>query len=98
MEQASNNSPPLSDDPQNNVVAAIIRWVEEDVAPDSLTAVYYNDNDAANGIGFTLPLCRVSATIYPDQCGSPTYTIRSILTASSTRAEIPILPLALNAC
>ncbi|RPD61212.1 feruloyl esterase-like protein [Lentinus tigrinus ALCF2SS1-6] len=58
VEQASNNSPPLSLDADHNILAAIVRWVEEGVAPDTLTGVYYNDNDVANGVGFTRPLCR----------------------------------------
>ena len=60
VEQASNSNPPLALDPQHNILAAIVRWVEEDVAPNTLTAVNYNNNDVDNGIGFTRPLCRVS--------------------------------------
>lgn len=37
----------------------MVRWVEQGVPPETITAVAYNDNDAANGIGFTRPLCKV---------------------------------------
>ncbi|OBZ72428.1 putative feruloyl esterase B-1 [Grifola frondosa] len=57
-EQASNGMPPLSFDPQHNILAAVVRWVEEGVAPASLTAAYYNGNNASNGVGFTRPLCK----------------------------------------
>ncbi|KAI0775268.1 feruloyl esterase-like protein [Trametes elegans] len=63
VEQASNDNPPLSFDPEHNILAAIVRWVEEDVAPANLTAVNYNDNDVGNGVGFTRPLCQYPATI-----------------------------------
>ncbi|KAI0710198.1 feruloyl esterase-like protein [Earliella scabrosa] len=63
VQQASNDMPPLSLDPEHNVLAAIVRWVEEGVAPEKLTAVYYNDNNVANGIGFTRPLCMYPSVI-----------------------------------
>ncbi|KAJ3008471.1 hypothetical protein NUW54_g3142 [Trametes sanguinea] len=59
VEQASNDNPPISFDPQHNILAAIVQWVEDGVAPDTITAANYNDNDVANGLGFTRPLCRV---------------------------------------
>ncbi|KAH9945412.1 feruloyl esterase-like protein [Epithele typhae] len=58
VEQASNNNPPLSFDPQHNIVAAMVQWVEEGIAPDTLTAAHYVGNDAANGVEFTRTLCR----------------------------------------
>ncbi|KAI0661668.1 feruloyl esterase-like protein [Cubamyces menziesii] len=63
VEQASNDNPPLSFDPQHNILAAIVRWVEEGVAPDTLTAVNYKDNNVTNGVGFTRPLCRYPSNI-----------------------------------
>ncbi|KAI0635862.1 feruloyl esterase-like protein [Trametes polyzona] len=63
VEQASNNNPPLSFDPQHNILAAMVRWVEEGVAPDTLTAANYKGNNATNGVGFTRPLCRYPSTI-----------------------------------
>ncbi|OSD06507.1 feruloyl esterase-like protein [Trametes coccinea BRFM310] len=71
VEQASNNNPPLSLDPQYNILAAMVQWVEDGVAPDTITAANYNDNDVANGVGFTRPLCRYPSTIRY-QGGDPT--------------------------
>ncbi|KAI0671669.1 feruloyl esterase-like protein [Trametes maxima] len=63
VEQASNNNPPISFDPEHNILAAMVRWVEEGVAPDTILAANYKDNDVANGVGFTRPLCRYPSTI-----------------------------------
>ncbi|KAI8980133.1 feruloyl esterase-like protein [Trametes punicea] len=63
VEQASNDNPPLSFDPQHNILAAIVRWVEQGVAPDSIIAANYKDNNFTNGVGFTRPLCRYPSTI-----------------------------------
>ena len=54
-------NPPLSDDAEHNVVAAIVRWVEEDIAPETFIAARYNDNIAGNGLNFTRPVCKVRA-------------------------------------
>ncbi|KAH9917041.1 feruloyl esterase-like protein [Fomitopsis serialis] len=58
VEQASTGLPPLSYDPEHNILAAMVRWVEDDIAPTTLNAVYYNDNQASNGIGFVRPICQ----------------------------------------
>ncbi|TBU33530.1 feruloyl esterase-like protein [Dichomitus squalens] len=63
VQQASTNNPPLSLDPQHNILAAIVQWVEYGIAPDNFTAVSYNANDVANGIGFTRPLCRYPSNL-----------------------------------
>lgn len=63
VEQASNSNPPLSNDPEHNILSAIVRWVEEGIAPETFTAAYYIDNDVANGVGFTRPLCKVRMPI-----------------------------------
>ncbi|TBU50404.1 feruloyl esterase-like protein [Dichomitus squalens] len=63
VQQASNNNPPLSLDPQHNILAAIVKWVEDGIAPDNFTAVNYNSNDVANGVGFTRPLCRYPSNL-----------------------------------
>lgn len=51
--------PPLSLSPENNVLAAMVQWVEEGVAPTSFVAVHYNDNNVEDGVAFTRPLCQV---------------------------------------
>lgn len=37
----------------------MVHWVEDGVAPDTLTAANYVGNNVSNGVGFTRPLCRV---------------------------------------
>ena len=37
----------------------MVRWVEEGVAPETITGAHWKDNDVANGLDFTRPLCRV---------------------------------------
>ncbi|PIL35641.1 hypothetical protein GSI_02370 [Ganoderma sinense ZZ0214-1] len=63
VEQASNSNPPLSNDPEHNILSAIVRWVEEGIAPENFTAAYYIDNDVANGVGFTRPLCKYPSAL-----------------------------------
>ncbi len=91
VEQASNNSPPLSLDAEHNILAAIVRWVEEGVAPDTLTGVYYHDNDVANGVGFTRPLCRVRIRLLTE-LNDVTEGLCSTPTTCDTSAETLIVP------
>lgn len=51
--------PPLSYEPQYNILAAMVQWVEEGIPPDTLYGVYWNDNNVTNGLGFIRPLCQV---------------------------------------
>ncbi|KIP02136.1 hypothetical protein PHLGIDRAFT_309557 [Phlebiopsis gigantea 11061_1 CR5-6] len=55
---ANDVQPALSDDAQHNVLAAMVRWVEEGVAPDNFTAAHYNGGDASQGVQFTRPICK----------------------------------------
>ena len=48
---------PLSNSPEHDVLSALERWVEEGVAPKSIVAVKYVNNDPALGIQRTRPLC-----------------------------------------
>ena len=52
--------PPLSYEPEYNILAAMVRWVEDDIPPDALYAVYWNNNNVTDGVGFVRPLCQVS--------------------------------------
>ena len=65
---AGDYNPPLSSDAQYNVLTGIVRWVEEGVAPESFTAVAYNDGIAANGLNYTRPICKVRALSYVLDC------------------------------
>ncbi|KAH9948618.1 feruloyl esterase-like protein [Amylocystis lapponica] len=57
-QQPSGFMPPLQYDAQHNILAAMVRWVEEGIAPETLTAVYWNNNNDTEGVGFTRPLCQ----------------------------------------
>jgi feruloyl esterase len=46
--------------PEDHVLAALVRWVEDGVAPDRLVATKYQDDDAAKPVIRTRPLC-----VYP---------------------------------
>jgi hypothetical protein len=44
-------------DPQNDVLAALERWVEKGVAPKSLVATKYEEDDPKRTVVRTMPLC-----------------------------------------
>ena len=50
---------PLVDlhDPERDIMGAIVRWVEEDVAPDRIIGTKYVDSDPEQGIERTRPFC-----------------------------------------
>ena len=54
--------PPSNRDPAHDVVSAVARWVEDGVAPETITATLYRDNDPAQGIAAQRPWCVYPAT------------------------------------
>ena len=56
-------TPPLAYDAEHNVISAIVRWVEEGVAPESFVAAAYNDGSASNGLNYTRPICKVGSLV-----------------------------------
>jgi feruloyl esterase len=48
---------PLSNSPEHDILSALERWVEEGVAPERIVAVKYVNNQPAQGIQRTRPLC-----------------------------------------
>ncbi|KAI0642639.1 feruloyl esterase-like protein [Trametes meyenii] len=54
---------PLSLEPEHNILAAMVRWVEEGVAPTTITGVKYKDDDVASGVAFTRPLCKYPSMV-----------------------------------
>ena len=50
-------SQPLSNSPEHDVLSALERWVEEGVAPNSIVAVKYMNDNPASGVQRTRPLC-----------------------------------------
>ncbi|EIN04092.1 feruloyl esterase-like protein, partial [Punctularia strigosozonata HHB-11173 SS5] len=61
--QASSGQPPLANDPEHNILQALVAWVENGTAPVQLTAAWYVDDDHNNGVGFTRPLCKFPLSI-----------------------------------
>jgi hypothetical protein len=45
------------------VLAAMVEWVENGVAPDHLVAARYTNNDVTQGLDFTRKLCPVSTRL-----------------------------------
>ena len=65
------SAPALSIDPEHDVVSALERWVEHGIAPKRIVAAKYFNDDPAQGVARTRPLC-----VYPKQArysgrGSP---------------------------
>src|SRR5262249_56041862 len=40
-----------------DTVAPLVKWVEQGVAPERITATKYNGDNPANGVAMTRPLC-----------------------------------------
>jgi len=49
--------PGLKNDAQHDIINALETWVEAGVAPETIIATKYVDNNLKNGIEFTRPLC-----------------------------------------
>jgi feruloyl esterase len=63
-------SPPLSDAPEHDVLSALERWVEQGVAPKSIVAVKYLNDNPALGVQRTRPLCAYPNVAFYDGTGS----------------------------
>ncbi|KAH9838382.1 feruloyl esterase-like protein [Rhodofomes roseus] len=82
VQQASNNMPPLNHEPEYDVLAAMVQWVEQGIAPSNLTAVHYKDNDVANGIDAIRPLCQYPKSLYytgGDELDPDSYTCKEAI-------------------
>ena len=55
--------PPLAYDAEHDIVQALVRWVEDGIAPGHITATRYNNNNASEGVSFTRPICKVNQLI-----------------------------------
>jgi len=63
-------SPPLSASPEHDVLSALERWVEAGVAPKSIVAVKYVNDNPALGVQRTRPLCAYPNVAMYDGTGS----------------------------
>ena len=61
---AGDSNAPTVNDAQHNVLAAIVAWVENGTAPDTLIASSFNGGSSANGVNFTRPICKVRSVVY----------------------------------
>jgi hypothetical protein len=62
--------PPLSNAPEHDVLSALERWVEEGKAPERIVAVKWVNDDPAQGIVRTRPLCVYPKVAVYDGSGS----------------------------
>lgn len=53
----------VPNDPKYDILAALIHWVEDGVAPTAIIATKFNNDIAANGVAFTRPLCMVRSYV-----------------------------------
>jgi feruloyl esterase len=50
-------APGVPQDPQHDVLSALERWVEKGIAPDKIIGTKFVNDNPANGVAFTRPLC-----------------------------------------
>ncbi|KAI0642636.1 tannase and feruloyl esterase-domain-containing protein [Trametes meyenii] len=55
--------PPIAHDADHDILAALIRWVEDGVAPEKIVAAKYKDDNVTAGVAFTRPLCKYPKAI-----------------------------------
>jgi hypothetical protein len=61
---------PLKHDPDHDMLSALVRWVEHGVAPDRIIAARYFNDDPAQGVARTRPLCPYPEVAVYDGSGS----------------------------
>ncbi|MET0918311.1 MAG: tannase/feruloyl esterase family alpha/beta hydrolase [Burkholderiales bacterium] len=54
------NTPPLTPDADHDIFRALVRWMEQGQAPQKIIATKYVNDNRANGVQRTRPLC-----VYP---------------------------------
>lgn len=72
--QTNSGTPPppaLVQDAAHDMVRALVRWVEQGIAPDKIIATKYVNNDPAQGVVRTRPLCAYPKVAVYDGSGSP---------------------------
>jgi hypothetical protein len=72
-QQADNRmstAPLINNDPRYDIFAALVRWVERDRAPNRIIATKYVNDDPAQGVERTRPLCVYPKTAVYDGGGS----------------------------
>ncbi len=63
---------PSPSDPSDDLISALIHWVEQGIAPDEIIATKYVNDNAAGGIAFQRPLCPFPEIATYTGMGAPT--------------------------
>ena len=64
-------NPASAPDADHDVVTAIVRWVEQGVAPEKIIAAKYVDNTPSKGVAFERPLCSYPLAAHYNGSGDP---------------------------
>jgi hypothetical protein len=64
--------PRVPQDAEHDILSALERWVEHRVAPDKIIATKYVNDDPAQGVVMTRPLCPYPQAAEYEGSGSPT--------------------------
>jgi len=70
-------------DPQHNIELALEQWVEKGVAPSSIVATKYVDDNPAKGVKFTRPLCPYPQSAKYKGTGDPNDAANFVCAAGS---------------
>jgi hypothetical protein len=65
------SGPPVPQDAEHDILSALERWVERGIAPDKIIATKYVNDDPAQGIVMTRPLCPYPQAAMFKGSGSP---------------------------
>jgi feruloyl esterase len=66
---------------EQDLVAALARWVENGVAPSEVTATLYKENDPSKGVAAQRPWCAYPSVARYDGKGDPTNAASYVCTA-----------------
>jgi feruloyl esterase len=54
-----------------DLLTPLVQWVEQDIAPDTVLATHYVNNDPEQGVAFTRPLCSYPQEAVYEESGNP---------------------------
>jgi len=69
-QQAEEGMPPGANDTEHDVLLALINWVENGAAPETLVATKYIGNDVSKGVEFTRPICQLNDVLVYNGVGN----------------------------
>jgi feruloyl esterase len=77
--------PPAPLNPSDDLLGALIAWVEYGVAPTTVTATKYTNDDPTQGVAFQRPLCLYPA--YSDYKGGTQTSASSFVCKNATKVR-----------